>query len=146
MAFTSFIAGDHFNHGDNVYTKVPKSGYTPAIGHLVVLDASIANGVDLIAANEAIYGIVVAFGTWSASNTGGTISVAKFTPGSRIVLPTTGVIAKGDKVEYGGTALSTGVVPRTVVQADNTNGNGFVVAAGAGESPAGADTAVVEFT
>ena len=145
MAFTTFVGGDYYNLGWNMKAKVPKSGYTPAVGHLVILDSSIANGVDIITTNENPYGLVVSIDSWSSTNTTSPITVAELVPGTEIVLPTTGSIAKGDKIEYGGTALSTGVVPRTVVQTDNSNGVGVVVAAGAGESPAGANTAVVRF-
>lgn len=145
MAFSTFNVGDAYNLGWNMKAKKVKSGYTPVPGHLVLLDASIANAVDIIAANENPYGIIDSIGNWTATNTGALITVAEFVPGTEIVLPTTGTIAKGDKIEYGGTPLSGGAVPRTVVQADNSNGVGVVIAAGAGESPAGADTAVVRF-
>lgn len=144
MAFVTFTTGDRFNLGWNCKPKVCKSGYTPVPGHLVILDASIANGVDIIAANENPYGIIISIGNWSATNPTAPITVAEFVPGTEIVLPINGAVAKGDKIEYGGTALGT-TPPRTVIQTDNTNGVGVVIATGAGESPAGAGTCVVRF-
>lgn len=147
MAFNVTTLGDYFNLGWNVKPKVPKSGYTPAVGHLVIQDTSIANGVDLIAADENPYGIVISVDSWSAAAPTSPISVAELLPGTEIMLPTTGTVNKGDKIEGNGTALAqmgTGQ-SRTPVRADNANGVGQVIGSGAGESPAGANTCVVRF-
>jgi hypothetical protein len=136
MALTTPFAGDYWNLGWNTTAGRPKSGYTPAVGHLVVRENAAANEWDLIAANEPPTGYV-----FSINSSNGVISVAMLVPGTKLILPTTGTVALGDKVEYGGTALSTGPVARTVVQEDNTNGGGRITAL----TPAGADTAEVTF-
>lgn len=137
MAFTTLRAGDRYILGWNVVPKVPKSGYTPVVGDLVILDTSVANGVDLIAANEAPYGIIE-----SVNNSNGTVSVAEFVSGTYIELPYTGSVSLGDKVEVGSTHGTT--LDRTTVQTDNTNGAGNIVAKDA-DAPHGTGHCVVRF-
>ena len=139
MAFTSTVAGDRYVLPEvgNIKPKKPKSGYTAVVGDLVILDTSIANGVDLITTNENPYGIVE-----SINNSNGILSVAEFVAGAEIELPYTGSVALGDKVEFGtshGTTLD-----RTTVQTDNSNGVGAVVAVDA-SAPHGTGHCVVRF-
>ena len=139
MAFTSITAGDRYlkPESGNVLPKKPKSGYTAAVGDLVILDVSVQDGVDLITTDENPYGIVESI---NASN--GVLSVAEFYPGCTIELPYTGTVAQGDKVEFSNTHGTT--VDRTRVKTDNSNGVGVVVAVDAG-SPHGTGHCVVRF-
>lgn len=139
MAFTTTIAGDRY-HKDcsNIFPRAPKAGYTPATGDLVLVDTSIANGVDLIAANENPAGIVERFFN-------GVASVHFFRPGDEIILPYSGALVKGDKVEGDGGAATHGtLVDRSPVRVDNTTGVGVVVAVDA-ETPHGVGHASVRF-
>jgi hypothetical protein len=143
MSFTSFAVGDDFILNHNCQTKVPKSGYTPVAGHLVIIDTSIANGVDVCAVNENPYGII----TWVAPDAT-YCTVAEFLGGTTIVLPFSGSVALGDKVECDGAALAatgTSGPSRGVVRTDNSNGVGVVIATGS-SSPAGTGTCVVRFS
>ena len=140
MAFTIRSTGDNYVQLEafNLKTKIPKAGYTPAVGDLVILDTSIANGVDLIAANENPYGIVEA----SAS---GVCTVAELVGGATIELPYSGSVALGDKVEGDGSAATHGTsLDRSPVRTDNTNGVGVVIAVDA-DSPHGTGHCVVRF-
>jgi len=146
MAFLSYISGDSFIAPErgNVHPKVPKTGYTPRVGDLVTLDASIANGVDLIAGNEATYGIVENINGWSAALPLRPISVAQLLPGMTLELNFTGALAKGEKIIFS-SATPDAILGRTVVATGSTtNGNGYVVATGT-ETKRGAGYAVVEF-
>jgi hypothetical protein len=138
MAFTTLVAGDRYLLGWNVVPKVPKSGYTAAVGDLVIIDSSIANGVDVIAANENPYAIVE-----SINNSNGVLSVAEFVSGTYIELPYTGSVALGDKIEFGSATHGT-TLDRTTIQTDNSNGVGTVVAVDA-SAPHGTGHAVVRF-
>lgn len=142
MAFTSVIAGDRYLRDDNVKPKVPKSGYTPAVGDLVILDTSIAEGVDLITTNEPPYGIVESLNSWTSAATTRPISVAEFVSGTEIELPYTGTVALGDKVAFSNTHGTT--LDRTRVLTDNTNGVGNVIAKDA-NVPHGIGHCVVRF-
>jgi hypothetical protein len=91
---------------------VPKSAWTdPAGGNL---------NVDECAADELPIGQVI------AKNPAGTVlTIELFTGGMVAVLPYSGTVARGDKVEADGTADSNGVGK---VRTDNTNGAGKIVA------------------
>lgn len=140
MAFTSIVAGDRYLLPEvgNIKAKRPKSGYTAVIGDLVILDTSIADGVDVITTNENPYGIVE-----SINNSNGMLSVAEFVAGAEIELPYTGSVALGDKVEFGTTHGTT--LDRTTVQTDNANGVGAIIAKDA-NTPHGTGHCVVRFT
>lgn len=136
MAFLSIIAGDTANVAQWTVTYQPKSGYTPVRGDLVILDSTIAVGVDLIAANENPMGIVL-------KHENGITTVWKFRTGDRVVLPYSGSVAKGDKVEGDGGAHQA-TIDRSTVRTDNSNGVGFVVAVDTETAP-GVGFCVVEF-
>lgn len=140
MAFTTVTAGDRYikPESGNIVPKKPKSGYTAVVGDLVILDSTVADGVDLIAAAENPYGIVE-----SINNSNGVLSVAEFYGGCTIELPYTGSVAKGDKIEFGSATQGT-TLARTTVQTDNSNGVGYVVAVDA-EVPHGTGHCVVRF-
>jgi len=141
MAFTSTVAGDRYLLPEvgNVHPKRPKSGYTASVGDLVILDTSIAEGVDLVTTNENPYGIVE-----TISPNAGILGVAEFVAGAEIELPYTGTVNKGDKVEFAAGGVHGTTLDRTQVQADNTNGVGVVVAVDA-ETPHGTGHCVVRF-
>jgi len=141
MAFTRTVAGDRYILPEvgNIKPKQPKSGYTAVVGDLVILDTSIANGVDLVTTNENPYGIVE-----SINNTNGILSVAEFVAGAEIELPYTGTVAKGDKIEFAAAGVHGTTLDRTQIQTDNSNGVGVVVAVDA-ETPHGTGHAVVRF-
>jgi hypothetical protein len=141
MALTLFAIGDDFFRDENGKTRVPKSGYTPVVGHAVVLDTSVANGADLAAANENPYGIV----TWIAPDAT-YFTVHEFVPGTSCVFPINGAVALGDKIEATGStaAVGTSGPVRSEIRTDNTNGIGIVIGTGS-SSPAGTGTAVVRF-
>jgi hypothetical protein len=130
---------DYFILEWNVVPGVPKSSYTPVVGHLVRRETAQDSEWDLSVANEVPAGIVVAVNANSTK-----ISVAEFVAGVTIVLPTTGVVALGDKIETNATALATVgsmTIQRGQVVVDNTNGVGTVVDL----NPAGTATATVRF-
>jgi hypothetical protein len=139
MAFTSTVAGDRYLLPEvgNIKPKRPKSGYTAAVGDLVILDTSLANGVDLITTDENPYGIVE-----SINNSNGILSVAEFMSGCEIELPYSGSVALGDKVEFSTTHGTT--LDRTTVKTDNSNGVGVVVAVDTA-TPHGTGHCVVRF-
>lgn len=141
MAFILPRAGDKYRLGHNCHLKVPKSGYTAKKGDLVILDTSLANGVDLIADNEAAYGIVE-----SLNNGNGTLSVVELLPGTYIELPYTGSAPNlGDKVAGVATSGTHGSsLDRSLVDADNSNGTGSVVAVD-GDTPHGTGHVVVRY-
>lgn len=100
---------------------VPKSGWSdPAVGNLVVWDAGGNLHVDEAAADELPIGQVIAI-----SPSGTVLTIELFTGGMVAVLPYSGVIARGDRVEADGTTDSSGVGK---VRTDNSNGAGRVVA------------------
>lgn len=100
---------------------VPKSAWTdPAVGNLVIWDTGGNLNVDECAADELPIGQVI------AKNPAGTVlTIELFTGGMVAVLPYSGTVARGDKVEADGTADSNGVGK---VRTDNTNGAGKIVA------------------
>jgi hypothetical protein len=141
MALTTYAIGDDFYRDENGKTRVPKSGYTAAVGDAVVLDTSVSNGADLCAADENPYGIV----TWVSA--GATyFTVHEFIPGTSCVFPISGTVNKGDKIECTGSkaAVGTSGPSRSIVRADNSTGIGYVLSSGT-ESPAGTGTCVVRF-
>lgn len=99
----------------------PKSGWAdPALGNLVTWDTGGDMHVDECAADEPPIGQVIAM------NPAGTVlTVELFTGGMVAVLPYSGTVARGDKVEADGTTDSSGTGK---VRTDNTNGTGRVVA------------------
>lgn len=139
MALAVPMQADYFILEYNVLPGVPKSGYTPRIGHLVRRETAQDNEWDVATTDEVFSGIVVAV---NANST--VISVAELVPGTTIVLPTTGVVALGNKVEANATpltAVGTMGISRGQVVVDNTNGVGVVIDL----NPAGTDTATVRF-
>lgn len=122
MSIAVLTAGDNFMHGPNIVRGIPKSGYTAALGHLVIRDTSIANGWDRTAANENPEGIVV-----SINSSNGTLSIAEFRIGeSTIKLEYIGSNPAIGQTMEGGSTPGFGTVSitdRDVVELDNTNGN-----------------------
>lgn len=138
MAFTLPSCGDAFHFGWNQIVKKPKSGYTAAEGDLCLGDTTVANGCDLIAANEN-----PAYYVDSANQGSGTLSVTRLVSGTRIELPYSGSVALGDKIEGDGGAHGTSL-DRSSVRTDNSNGVGTVIAVDA-DAPHGTGHCVVEF-
>lgn len=136
MAITVASTGDHYILGHNMVAGVPKAAYaaTAAKGHLVRRETAADNEWDLCAATENPAGIVE-----SVNSQTGILTIAEFGDGVTLILPTTGVIALGNKVRATATALGT-TVARGVVEAD-AGGVGVVIDL----LPAGADTATVRF-
>jgi hypothetical protein len=147
MAFTTLTAGDRLLKETNVRPKIPKSGYTPAVGDLVTMTGSgeAQDGVDLAAAAEALYGLVYSLNSWDSSNTTRPISVFVFESGTAVTLPYTGTVNIGDKVEFNNNTHDS-ILDRTVINADNGNGDtrSKVAAVDAG-TQFGTGYAVVEF-
>lgn len=142
MALTTFAIGDDFVRDENGKTKFPKAGYTPAIGDLAVIDTSIADGFDLAAADE----VPSLYVDWVASDS--TYATTRdLVPGTTMILPISGAVALGDKIECTGSkaATGTGGPSRSVIRADNINGGHLVIGTGA-SSPAGTGTCVVRFS
>lgn len=108
--------GDHYSQNVDratTFAVQPKSGYTPALGDLVVWDATLNYAVDQAAANENVDGIVVAVRSATDFD-------VNFFQHSRIVrLPYSSAPALGDKVEGAGS---------NQVRTDNSTGVGIVVA------------------
>lgn len=119
MAFP--LGGDNFNMGWNCKFRQPKSGYTPVVGDLVIVDTTVPFGVDAIAANENPYAIVIAV---TADNYP---TVAELVAGTQVTLPYTGTVNVGDKIEGSGGGSDTTLI-RTIVRSDNSNGVGTVLA------------------
>lgn len=139
MSISKSTLGDDFIREYNIRAKKPKSGYTAAVGDLVVLDFSIADGVDRGAADENPYGIVL-----SINSSNGTLSIAEFTAGVTIVLEYTSTAPTlGQKTECNGDR-GTVYPSRDRIRVDNTNGNGAVVGVDT-TSPAGTSTCVVRY-
>lgn len=139
MAYVLPYQDDKFNT-DHVVLKQAKSGYTPVVGDLVIFDATVAHGVDLIAADEVTVGLIISLNNMTD---GTKLSVQELTPGSYIVLPYTGTVAKGDKVEFSSATHGT-TIDRTQVKTDNTNGGGYVTAIDA-DTAAGTGHCIVRF-
>jgi hypothetical protein len=139
MSLSKSTVGDDYIRQDNIRAKKPKSGYTAAVGDLVVQDATVADGVDRGASDENPYGIVL-----SINSGNGTLSVAELKDGTTLMLEYTSTApAIGQKIECNGdrgTILSS----RDRVRLDNTNGIGWVVGVDA-SSPGGTGTLVVRF-
>jgi hypothetical protein len=142
VAFTICRTGDiDCPGGPHIIAKVAKSGYTPVKGDLVILDATVANGVDLIADNEAPYGEV-----WAYNSSTGVISVLEYTPGTYRELPYTGSAPTlGHKMAGVATSSTHGTtLDRSLVDDDNVNGAGAVVAVD-GDAPHGTGHCVVRY-
>jgi uncharacterized protein YkvS len=138
MSFILTSTGDNFHRGWNTVGKKPLSTYTPVVGDLVAVDTTLANGVDIVAGTEAIWGIVE-----SVNNNNGTLSVTYMVTGCTIELPYHTSVSLGDKVKFY-SATQPAALPRTVVQTDNSNGVGTVIAVDA-DSPHGTGYCVVLF-
>lgn len=99
----------------------PVAAWTdPAVGNLVTWDATANMNVDECAVNENAVGQVIAV---NPART--VVTVELFTGGMVAVLPYTGTVARGDKVEADGTTDASG---QGKVRTDNTNGSGRIVA------------------
>lgn len=124
MAFTTLTAGDRLLMADgmNVRPKIPKSGYTPQVGDVVTEDTATEDGVDLIAATEQFYGMVMSLNSWTTNETTRPISVYEFASGVVVILAYTGTVNKGDKVTFSSNTHDT-LLGRTKVLTDNTNGD-----------------------
>jgi hypothetical protein len=127
MALPHSTTGDYFRIPEAMMAGKPKSGYTPAVGHLVVEDATLTDGYDRAAANENPIGIII-----STNGGNGTISVARLIPGvSTIRLEYIGSNPSiGQTMEAGSTPAfgTVTITDRDVVELDNTNGNLRVLA------------------
>lgn len=124
MAIPASTIGDYFMIPEAIVAGKPKSGYTAALGHLVVEDTTVPNGYDRAAANENPIGIVVSI---NGNPSNGTLSIARFIQGvSNITLEYIGTDpAIGQTMEAGSTPGfgTLTVTDRDVVELDNTNGN-----------------------
>ncbi|MBI3911040.1 MAG: hypothetical protein HY320_08925 [Armatimonadetes bacterium] len=99
----------------------PKTAWTdPAVGNLVIWDTTGNHFVDECVADENPIGQVIAV---NPSKT--ILTVELFTGGMVTVLPYSGTVARGDKVEADGTVDGNGAGK---VRADNVNGTGRVIA------------------
>ncbi len=99
----------------------PKSAWTdPAIGNLVIWDTGGNMAVDECAADENPIGQVIA-----VSPGGDVLTIEQFAGGMVAVLPYSGTVARGDKIEADGTANASG---EGKVRTDNTNGTGRIIA------------------
>ncbi len=99
----------------------PQAGWAdPAVGNLVTWDVSGNTQVDECAADENPIGQVIA-----ANPARTVLTVELFTGGMVAVLPYSGVLALGDRVEADGAATAAG---EGRVRRDNVNGAGRVVA------------------
>jgi hypothetical protein len=99
----------------------PAAGMTdPVAGDLVIWDTSGNLYVDRCAADENPIGQIIA-----ANPAKTVLTVELFTGGMVAVLPYSGAVSLGNKVEADGTSDSAG---QGKVRADNTNGTGRVVA------------------
>ena len=141
MALPFTAAGDNFLNPHMIHTWYPKSGYTPARGHLVILD-SLNNKVDRVASTEDPMGIIV-----SINSSNGAVSVAEFGDGTRITLEYTSTAPTVGQTVYGGAAAFGTVTfteasgePRDVVVAHATDGVGSVISVDTATS-----TCVVKF-
>ena len=144
MSLSKYRYGDDYIREYNIRPHQPKSGYTAALGDLVVRDTTLSDAVDYAAAGEIPLGFVV-----SINSSNGTISVAEFYGGVTIVLPHDDSLdAIGNKVSAVGSRSTTIYPTRDRVKKDNSGG-GYVLAyttvAGVGSSPAGAGTCVVQW-
>lgn len=136
MAVTIATAGEQLVHipTGNVKAMIPVAGYTtPLVGDLVIYDVTENNAVDRCAADEMPIGEVL-----STNNDNGILSVAEYKSSTRVILPYTGTLAVGEKIEAAGSRAAGGTKDQVRV---NASGVGTVVAI---DVPA-AGFAVVEF-
>lgn len=99
-----------------------KTAWTdPEIGNLVILDTTGDWFVDECAVDENPTGRVIA-----VNPAKDVVTIELFCAGMVAVLPYTGTVARGDKIESNGT-LKSGTT-EGVVKTDNTNGVGVVIA------------------
>jgi len=124
VALTSTRSTDYTNLGDNCVAGVPKSGYTPAKGHLVRREDAQNDEWDLCANSELPGGLVE-----SVNSGNGTISVLLLIGGVSIILEHDGTADKGEGIQATDTAVATNAlgvtIPRTVVK-------GVAIASGVG--------------
>lgn len=92
----------------------------PEIGNLVIWDATANATVDECAVDENPIGQVIAMNPAKT-----VLTVELFTGGMVAVLPYSGAMARGNKVEALGTVNSSS---EGIVRTDNTNGGGKVIA------------------
>ncbi len=144
MAFTTLIAGDRYNLGWNVVPKIAKSGYTPTVGDLVVIDTSAANRVDVIATTEGPYGIVESLNGYSSTNLLAPISVVELVPGTYLELPYLTAVTLGQHAVFDTGVTHGATLDRTKIGSDATNGTGTIVAKDA-DAPHGTGHCVVFF-
>lgn len=83
MAIPASTAGDYFMIPEQIMAGKPKSGYTPAVGHLVVEDTTLANGYDRAASTENPIGIILSI---NGNPSNGTISVARLQIGTSTII------------------------------------------------------------
>jgi hypothetical protein len=145
MALSIPKEADYFILPNNVIPGVPKAAYLahatnfPQIGHLVRRETAQDSEWDLATTDENFSGMIVAV---NANRS--VLSIAELLPGTTIILPTTGAVALGDKVEANATplaAVGSMGISRGQVVVDNVNGVGAVVDLLSG----GAATATVRF-
>lgn len=99
----------------------PKSGWSdPAVGNLVIWDGGGNMHVDECAADENPVGQIIAMNPAKT-----VLTIELFCAGMVAVLPYSGTVNRGDKVEADGTADAQG---QGKVKSDNTNGSGRVLA------------------
>ena len=136
MAFP--LGGDRFMFGFNQVFRAAHSGYTPVVGDLVQVETGGPFEVDVIVANENPYGIVI-----STNQGSGFPTVAELVAGAQLVLPYTGTVNLGDKIEGSGGGSDT-TLNRTIVRTDNSSGVGTVIALD-GDTPYGTGYCTVRF-
>lgn len=127
MAITFVQAGDRYNLGWNIVPKVAKSGYTPTVGDLVVVDPA-SNAVDVIATTEGPYGIIESIGGYSSTNLLAPLSVVELVSGTQLELPYLTAVTLGQKAVFDTGVTHGSTVDRTKIGSDATNGTGTIIA------------------
>ena len=82
MALNLRTLGDYLDYEQGIVPGIPKTGWTPAEGQLVVRDSGGPNWFDLGANSEVPVGMVM-----TVNGTTGVIAVALFKSGTQLVLP-----------------------------------------------------------
>lgn len=116
MSLSKTTAGEDLIREYNVRPKKPKSGYTAAVGDMLVYDNTGTDMVDRGAADENPDGLCI-----SINSSNGTLSMAEFRGGVTVIAEYTGTPTRLHKVECVGDRGS--VYPgRDRLRADDTNG------------------------
>lgn len=111
----------------------------PAVGDLIIQDASLGDAVGRCTSVQAPLGEVV-----SINSGNGTLSIAEYIPGVEVMFEYTGVVALGNKIKSFGVRATVGTSKRDQVQVDNINGIGAIIAIDS-DTPGGTGFVVVRF-